>query len=90
MRKRVTISLPGPLLGRAERAAKRLGLRTRSAAIERSLELLVALDREREVEASLDAYYGTRPEIERSEERRMVMAFNRSQRRRDLDREGRE
>jgi hypothetical protein len=44
--------------------------------------------REREIEASLDAYYGNRQDSEIREEEAMVAAFNRSQRRLDLDDEG--
>jgi metal-responsive CopG/Arc/MetJ family transcriptional regulator len=89
MKIRVTVSLPGPLVKRAELAAKRLGARNRSAAVERALELLVAQALEREIEASLDAYYGALTPSERGEQARMVKAFNRSQRRRDVDDEGR-
>jgi hypothetical protein len=41
--------------------------------------------KERELDAALDAYYGTRTSAELDEERRMVRAFHRSQRRRNLD-----
>jgi metal-responsive CopG/Arc/MetJ family transcriptional regulator len=88
MKARVTVSLSKPLLREAERLARQMGARSRSAAIERALELLVARQRDREIEGSLDAYYGTMTASERAEEERMVRAFNRSQRkRRDLDRE---
>jgi metal-responsive CopG/Arc/MetJ family transcriptional regulator len=89
MKSRVTVSLRPDLLRQAEKAAKRLGARNRSAVVEQALELLVARERERGIESSLDAYYGTRGEAERAEERRLVRAFNRSQRRHDLDDEGR-
>lgn len=87
MKVRVTASLSSGLLRAAERAAKPLGAPTRSAAIERGLALLVAEARRREIEQSLDAYYGRLTGAERAEERRLVRAFNRSQRRRDLDHE---
>jgi hypothetical protein len=53
------------------------------------LELLLRRARNLQIDASLDAYYGTLTPSERSEERRMVRALNKSQRKRDLDDEGR-
>jgi metal-responsive CopG/Arc/MetJ family transcriptional regulator len=89
MRERVTVSLPGDLLRRAERVARSRGATTRSAVVARALELFVHRARQREIEASLEAYYGKQPAAEQQEERAMVRAFNRSQRRHDLDDEGR-
>ena len=89
MNVRVTVSLPEHLVKEADRAAKRLGEPTRSAAFARALRLLLARAKEREIEAALDVYYGSATAAERAEERGMVRAFNRSQRRRDLDHEGR-
>jgi metal-responsive CopG/Arc/MetJ family transcriptional regulator len=88
MNVRVTVSLPASLVKEAERAGKRLGEPNRSAAFARALRLLLSRARERELDAALDAYYGTRTAAERSDDRRMVRAFNRSQRRRNLDDEG--
>lgn len=88
MKSRVTVSLDPVLLEEAGRVAKRLGLGTRSAAVERGLELLVSRARDADVEASLDAYYTGRTAPERAEEQAMVGAFNRSQRRHDLEDEG--
>ena len=88
MKARVTVSLDPAVLAEADRVAKRLGLGTRSAAVERALELLVSRAREADIEASLDAYYAGRTAPERAEEKAMVRAFNRSQRRHDLDEEG--
>jgi hypothetical protein len=59
----------------------------RSAVVEVALELLAGRARKAELEAELDAYYGTMFKDEREEARAMVAAFNRSQRRRDLDRD---
>jgi hypothetical protein len=86
---RVTVSLPAELVKDADRVAKRLGAPTRSAAFARALEMFLARARDRDIDASLDAYYGGRPAQERAEERGLVRAMNRSQRRRDLDDEGR-
>jgi metal-responsive CopG/Arc/MetJ family transcriptional regulator len=86
MRYRVTISVPADLLSAAERVGKRYGLRNRSAIVANALELLVQKAEGEEIDASLDAYYGSRPAAERSEEASMVRAFRRS-RRLDLDRD---
>lgn len=89
MRSRITVSLPGPLIRQVDTAAKRLGLRSRSAAVESALALLVKRARDLEIDASLDTYYGAMSKGELAEEKQMVRAFNRSQRRRDFDDEGR-
>jgi hypothetical protein len=86
---RITVSLPRPLLKEADRLAKRLGVRTRSALMAEALRTLLERTRSEDVDASLDAYYGSRTRDEISEERAMVRAFRRSRRRLDLDREGR-
>jgi len=83
----MTVSVPHPLLQAAERVGKRYGLRTRSAIVVDALELLVQKANSEEIDASLDAYYGTRSPAERSEESAMVGAFRRSRRRLDLDRD---
>ena len=86
MRQRVTVSVPKELLRSADRVAKRLGVRSRSALVVNALECLIAADRAREIDAELDAYYGSQTPSERAEERAMVKAFQRSRRRLDLDR----
>ena len=50
-----------------------------------ALELLIRKAEAEEVDASLDAYYGSRSPKERTEETAMVRAFQRSRRRLDLD-----
>jgi len=87
MRQRVTVSLPSHLLEEAERVGRQLGARTRSGVVERALTLLIHAARQEEIDASLNAYYGTLAEDERAEESAMVNAFNRSRQRRDLDQE---
>jgi metal-responsive CopG/Arc/MetJ family transcriptional regulator len=87
MRYRMTVSVPADLLAAAERAGKRYGLPTRSAIVADALELLVKKAQADEVDASLDAYYASRSEDERTEESAMVRAFRRSRRRLDLDRD---
>ena len=89
MRERITVSLPATLIQRAEKVGRGNGARTRSAVVEQALELLVQRAKEHALEASLDAYYRGTSAAQGREERAMVRAFNRSQRRRDLDREGR-
>lgn len=85
---RITISVPRPLLKDADRLAKRLGVRTRSALVVEALRTLVRRARSEDVDASLSAYYGTRTRGEIAEEQAMVRAFRRSRRKLDLDREG--
>jgi metal-responsive CopG/Arc/MetJ family transcriptional regulator len=89
MRTRITVSLPGALVRRVDAVAKRLRLGSRSSAVESALELLVRRARDSEIDASLDAYYGKMTAADRAEEERMVRAFNRSQRKHDLDDERR-
>ena len=85
---RITVSVPRPLLRDADRLAKRLGVRTRSALVVEALRTLVDRARSEDVDASLNAYYGARTPGEIAEERAMVGAFRRSRRKLDLDREG--
>lgn len=80
---------PRPLLEEADRLAKRLGVRTRSALVVEALRTLLERVRSEDVDASLDADYGSRTRDETNEERAMVRAFRRSRRRLDLDRERR-
>lgn len=89
MRIRITVSLPEALVRRVDAVAKRLRLGSRSSAVESALELLVRRARDSEIDASLDAYYGKMTAADRAEEERMVRAFNRSQRKHDMDDEGR-
>jgi metal-responsive CopG/Arc/MetJ family transcriptional regulator len=84
MRSRVTASLPRDLSAAADRLA-RSGGRTRSAVIEEALRLLLRRQHDAEIDASLDAYYGTMPAAERGEEAAMVRAFRRSRRKLRLD-----
>jgi len=84
MRIRVTASLPSDLAKAADQLA-RLRQRSRSAILEEALRVLLGRQREAAIDASLDAYYGTLPAAERTEEAAMVRAFRRSQRRIDLD-----
>jgi hypothetical protein len=83
----MTISVPNDLLAAAERVGKRYGLRTRSAIVVDALELLVRKADSEDIDASLDAYYGSRSAGDRSEESAMVRAFRRSRRGLDLDRD---
>ena len=83
----MTVSIPNDLLAAAERVGKRYGLRTRSAMVANALQLLVSRADGEDIDASLDAYYGSRSSAERSEEAAMVRAFRRSRRRLDLDRD---
>jgi metal-responsive CopG/Arc/MetJ family transcriptional regulator len=74
------VSLPAAIIQQVEAVARRFGLRSRTAAVESALALLVQQARDLEINASLDAYYGAMTAGERAEEERMVRAFNRSQR----------
>jgi metal-responsive CopG/Arc/MetJ family transcriptional regulator len=85
----MTVSLPPALLAQADALMQRLDVPHRSALVERALRLLVRQAREATIDRELDLYYAARTSRERAEERAMVRAFQRSQRRRDLDREGR-
>jgi metal-responsive CopG/Arc/MetJ family transcriptional regulator len=82
----MTVSIPNQLLAAAERVGKRYGLPTRSAIVANALELFVQKAESEDIDASLDAYYGSRSTAERTEEARMVRAFRRSRRRLDFDR----
>ena len=82
------MSLPEELVREVEVAQQRLGAATRSALFERALRLLLRDERDRQIEESLDAYYAKRSAGEIAEEDTMVRAFQRSQRRLDLDEEG--
>ena len=86
---RITVSLPRSLLKEADKLAKRLGVRTRSALVAEALRTLLQQARSEDMEASLDAYYGSRTREDLNEERAMVRAFRRSRRSLDLDEEGR-
>jgi len=86
---RITVSLPSDLLKQTDRLAERLGIGSRSAVVVEALRTLVARSLSQDVDASLDAYYGTRSRGEVAEERAMVRAFRRSRKGLDLDREGR-
>jgi metal-responsive CopG/Arc/MetJ family transcriptional regulator len=88
MIKRVTISVPEPLLRDADRLAKQLGAPTRSGLFVEALKRFVRQARAETIDASLDAYYGARTKSEVAEERAMVRAFRKSRRTLDLDREG--
>lgn len=88
MRDRITVSLPGGLIKRAESFGRAGGARTRSAVVQQALELMLRRARDEALDASLDAYYRGTGSAEQREQRAMVRAFNRSQRRRDLDDEG--
>jgi metal-responsive CopG/Arc/MetJ family transcriptional regulator len=83
----MTVSIPNQLLAAAERVGKRYGLPNRSAIVANALELLVQKAESEDIDASLDAYYGSRSAAERTEEAAMVRAFRRSRRRLDLDRD---
>lgn len=85
---RITISVPKSLLRDAERLAKGLGTKTRSGLIVEALRRLVRQAHAENIEASLDAYYGSRSKDEVTEERALVRAFQRSRKNLDLDREG--
>jgi metal-responsive CopG/Arc/MetJ family transcriptional regulator len=82
----MTVSIPNQLLAAAERVGKRYGLPSRSAIVANALELLVQKAESEDIDASLDAYYGSRSTAERTEEAAMVRAFRRSRRRLDFDR----
>ena len=82
----MTVSIPNQLLAAAERVGKRYGLPSRSAIVANALELFVQKAEAEDIDASLDAYYGSRSIAERTEEAAMVRAFRRSRRRLDLDR----
>jgi predicted transcriptional regulator len=86
---RITVSMPSALLKDTDRLAKQLGVGSRSALIVEALRTLVARSLSQDVDASLDAYYGSRSRGEVAEERAMVRAFSRSRKGLDLDREGR-
>jgi metal-responsive CopG/Arc/MetJ family transcriptional regulator len=82
----MTVSIPNQLLAAAERVGKRYGLPSRSAIVANALELFVQKAESEDIDASLDAYYGSRSTAERTEEAAMVRAFRRSRRRLDFDR----
>lgn len=88
MKERITISVPSDLIREADRVASRCGVRSRSALVSDALRLLVRKATSEEVDASLDAYYGSRTPAERAEEAAMVRAFRRSRRGQNLDRRG--
>jgi len=87
MNARITVSIPSDLLRRVERLGKQRRTPSRSALVVQALESFVARMQAEEVDAQLDAYYGTRTSGEKAEEARMVRAIRRSQRRIKVDEE---
>lgn len=87
MKSRVTISLPADVVAEADRLGRRNGIASRSALVETAVRLLLRQLRARELEASLDAYYGSRPGAERRDDDAIVAASVRRARATDLDRE---
>jgi len=85
MKHRVTVSLPADIVDEADRLGRQSGIASRSALVEAAVRLLVQKLRERELEASLDAYYGTRTDADRREDDALVGASVRRARATDLD-----
>jgi len=85
MKSRVTVSLPADVVEEADRLGKRNGMASRSALVEAAVRLLVRQLRARELERSLDAYYGSRAEADRREDDAIVAASALRARAVDLD-----